>query len=57
MPKRPGKALEKIFSKASPEAIDLLKKLLTFDMKKRITVNEALQHPYLSELHFPEDEV
>lgn len=42
MPKRPGKALEKIFSKASAEAIDLLKKLLTFDMKKRITVNEAL---------------
>lgn len=25
-------------------------------MKKRITVEEALQHPYLSELHFPEDE-
>lgn len=25
-------------------------------MKKRITVEEALQHPYLAELHFPEDE-
>ena len=39
------------------KAIDLLKKLLTFDYKKRITVEEALSHPYLSELHFPEDEV
>lgn len=39
------------------EAIDLLRKLLTFDFTKRITVEEALQHPYLAELHFPEDEV
>ena len=26
-------------------------------MKKRITVDEALAHPYLADLHFPEDEV
>lgn len=57
LPKRPGKPFEKIFTKASPEAIDLLKRLLTFDFKKRITVEEALAHEYLSELHFPEDEV
>jgi len=38
-------------------AIDLLRKLLTFDFTKRITVEEALKHPYLAELHFPEDEV
>lgn len=57
LPKRSGKDFEKIFTKASPEAIDLLKKLLTFDFKKRITVEEALAHEYLSELHFPEDEV
>jgi len=38
LPKRPGKPFEKIFTKASPESIDLLKKLLTFDFKKRITV-------------------
>jgi len=56
LPKRPGKPFEKIFTKASPEAIDLLKRLLTFDFKKRITVEEALAHEYLSELHFPEDE-
>lgn len=25
-------------------------------MKKRISVTDALSHPYLAELHFPEDE-
>ena len=39
------------------QAIDLLKKLLTFDPSKRITVEEALNHPYLQALHCPEDEV
>lgn len=29
-------------------AIDLIKKLLTVDPKKRITVDEALQHPWIS---------
>lgn len=38
-------------------AIDLLRKLLTFDASKRITVEEALRHPFLSSLHFPDDEV
>lgn len=38
-------------------AIDLLRKLLTFEASKRITIDEALRHPYLSALHFPDDEV
>lgn len=33
----------------SPQAIDLVKKLLTVDPNKRITVDEALQHPWISE--------
>jgi serine/threonine protein kinase len=35
---------------------DLLEKLLEFDPNDRITVEEALAHPYLKALHFPEDE-
>ena len=31
---------------ATPEAIDLLNKLLKFDFSERITSLEALQHPY-----------
>lgn len=30
--------------------------MLTFDPKKRITVEEALAHPFLKSLHFEEDE-
>ena len=30
--------------------------MLVFDPNKRITVEEALNHPYLAELHCPEDE-
>jgi len=30
--------------------------MLTYDPSERITVEEALSHPYLSQLHFPEDE-
>jgi len=56
MPKKKPKILETYFPSANPKALDLLKKLMVFDPKKRITVDEALQHPYLSALHFPEDE-
>lgn len=38
-------------------AIDLLEKMLVLDPEKRITVNEALAHPYLTPLHDPDDEV
>jgi mitogen-activated protein kinase 1/3 len=30
--------------------------MLAFDPGSRITVAEALAHPYLAQLHFPEDE-
>jgi serine/threonine protein kinase len=53
---RRGKALEMVFRDTNPLAIDLLRKMLTFDPTKRITVEEALEHPYLAELHYPEDE-
>eukprot|EP00828_Plagiopyla_frontata_P047737 TRINITY_DN8920_c0_g2_i2.p1 TRINITY_DN8920_c0_g2~~TRINITY_DN8920_c0_g2_i2.p1 ORF type:complete len:298 (+),score=40.30 TRINITY_DN8920_c0_g2_i2:122-895(+) len=56
LPKRKPKNFEQIFPKASPEALDLLKKFLIFDPTKRITVNEALNHPYLATFHCPEDE-
>ena len=30
--------------------------MLTFNPEKRITVQEALEHPYLADLHFDDDE-
>jgi len=49
--KKNGKDFSKLFEFADDQAIDLLKKLLIFDPEKRITVIEALEHPYLSDLH------
>jgi len=37
-------------------AIDLLKKMLTYDPEERITIEEALKHAYLKQLSCPEDE-
>ena len=45
-----------LFPNASPLAIDLLDKLLKFDPATRITVEEALAHPYLENYHDEQDE-
>merc|ERR1711998_614339 len=36
---------------ASEEAVDLLMRMLAFDPNDRISVDEAMAHPYLAELH------
>ena len=43
-----------MYPNANPLAIDLLDKCLTFNPRKRITVEEALAHPYLEPYHDPE---
>eukprot|EP00474_Spongospora_subterranea_P009363 CRZ09821.1 hypothetical protein [Spongospora subterranea] len=48
--------LEIVYPMATAEAIDLLQKMLMFSPEKRITVEEALAHPYLASLHDPNDE-
>lgn len=56
MPKRHAKPLEMVIRNANPIALDLLKNLLVFNPDKRMTVEQALNHPYLSALHFADDE-
>ncbi|GLD98582.1 hypothetical protein PINS_up007299 [Pythium insidiosum] len=55
-PIKPGIPFAKMFPTAKPAAIDLLEKMLVFDPSKRISVEEALDHPYLDSLHNIEDE-
>ncbi|KAI1796656.1 kinase-like protein [Ganoderma leucocontextum] len=47
---------EKLIPTADPQALDLLAKLLTFDPAARITVREALEHPWLASYHDVNDE-
>lgn len=51
--KIPWKAM---FPKTNDLALDLLERLLAFNPVKRITVEEALKHPYLEPYHDPDDE-
>ncbi|XP_023547081.1 mitogen-activated protein kinase homolog D5-like isoform X2 [Cucurbita pepo subsp. pepo] len=44
------------FPHVHPAAIDLVEKMLTFDPGQRITVEDALAHPYLTSLHDISDE-
>lgn len=44
------------FPNATPEALDFLQKLMTFDPSKRMTAEQALEHPFLSQFHNEEDE-
>ncbi|KAL4268885.1 mitogen-activated protein kinase [Pleurotus pulmonarius] len=56
LPFKPKKPLQTIIPSADPQAIDLLTKMLAFDPVDRITVNEALEHPWLSSYHDIKDE-
>nr|XP_033788911.1 mitogen-activated protein kinase 15 isoform X2 [Geotrypetes seraphini] len=40
-------------SSCPPEALDLVKKLLVFNPDKRLTAEEALEHPYVRRFHYP----
>ena len=53
-PKIPGTTL---YPEADARALDLLDRMLTFNPHKRITVEEALSHPYLEQYYDPADEV
>ncbi|KAK4408896.1 Mitogen-activated protein kinase [Sesamum angolense] len=56
LPRHPRQNLAKVFPHVNPLAIDLVDKMLTVNPTKRITVEAALEHPYLARLHDAADE-
>eukprot|EP01123_Difflugia_compressa_P015763 TRINITY_DN907_c0_g2_i2.p1 TRINITY_DN907_c0_g2~~TRINITY_DN907_c0_g2_i2.p1 ORF type:complete len:410 (-),score=75.03 TRINITY_DN907_c0_g2_i2:235-1464(-) len=57
LPEPNERGLESLYPSADADALDLLKKLLAFNPSKRITVEEALDHPYVAQFHNPEEEI
>uniref|UniRef100_A0A2P2JPR7 Mitogen-activated protein kinase n=2 Tax=Rhizophora mucronata TaxID=61149 RepID=A0A2P2JPR7_RHIMU len=53
LPYSRGIHFSQLYPHADPLAIDLLQRMLVFDPSKRITVTEALLHPYMSGLYTP----
>ena len=47
---------DELFAGKDTDAVDLLKKMLLYDPEERITIEDALKHPYMVELHYPPDE-
>ena len=56
LPRSPRVDFQKVYPEAEPDAVDLIDKMLVFDPASRITVEEALSHPYLASLHDVSDE-
>lgn len=51
------RSIKSFVPSASPEALDLIGKLLVFNPDKRLTVEEALEHKYLEQFHNLEEEM
>uniref|UniRef100_A0A8C5PRJ8 Mitogen-activated protein kinase 15 n=1 Tax=Leptobrachium leishanense TaxID=445787 RepID=A0A8C5PRJ8_9ANUR len=49
----PQNPCELLPASCPPEALDLLHRLLVFNPDKRLTADEALQHPYVKRFHSP----
>ncbi|CAN6483756.1 unnamed protein product [Victoria cruziana] len=56
LPRHARQSFTQKFPHVHPLAIDLVERMLTFDPRQRITVEDALAHPYLASLHDISDE-
>lgn len=46
-----GQPFSRLVPGASSEALDLMSKMLTIDPRQRISIEEALEHPFVRNLH------
>lgn len=56
LPPKPKKPWAELYPKANPKALALLDAMLVFNPAKRLSVTDALAHPYLTPLHNPQHE-
>ncbi|KAJ8245861.1 hypothetical protein GJAV_G00261100 [Gymnothorax javanicus] len=56
LPYRSPIPLTSLYPQAEPSALDLLAAMLRFDPLERISVTQALEHPYLAKYHDSDDE-
>ncbi|XP_075920587.1 mitogen-activated protein kinase 1-like [Petromyzon marinus] len=56
LPGKPKVEWRKLYPSASADALDLLDKMLAFNPDQRISVEKALEHPYLQQYYDPTDE-
>ena len=59
-PKKEGTGIAKLIPNVSPEATEIITKLLVYDNSNRMSAGTALKHPYFKELKdadksFPEN--
>ncbi|CCW64734.1 unnamed protein product [Phytomonas sp. EM1] len=55
-PKHSARPFKELFPMATPEACDLLSKLLVFHPAKRISAKEVIEHPYFEKFRDPAQE-
>ncbi|XP_074854413.1 mitogen-activated protein kinase 7 [Carettochelys insculpta] len=56
LPSRQPVPWETLYQQADRSALALLAKMLRFDPRERLSVAEALKHPFLAKYHDPDDE-
>lgn len=56
LPELEKKDFASVLTNASPQAVNLLERMLVLDAEQRVTAAEALTHPYFESLRDTEDE-